>query len=132
VISATTLVVAILSGVGAGLAATWLRIRHEREEAFRDRLITAADDLSTGLLQAIIALEDAYQACLDRGFVDGESRLIIRDPKTGQVAFEITEALKHAERVIAEARARSARVSLLFGPVSAPRPSGDVGSLRPS
>jgi hypothetical protein len=47
-VSLETILVAAIAGLGGGLAGTWLQIRHEREEAFRDRLITAADDLATG------------------------------------------------------------------------------------
>jgi len=45
-VSLETILVAVIAGLGGGLAGTWLQIRHEREEAFRDRLITAADDLA--------------------------------------------------------------------------------------
>ncbi len=119
-ISADTLVVAILSGLGGGLVGTWLQIRHERDEAFRDRQITAADDLSTGLLQATIGLERAYSTCLKHGFFTAEQKLTLRNPSTGTIASEISEAFKQAKGMIEEADARRARVSLLFGPVSAP------------
>jgi hypothetical protein len=50
-VSLETILVAVIAGLGGGLAGTWLQIRHEREEAFRERLINAADDLSTGLIR---------------------------------------------------------------------------------
>jgi hypothetical protein len=54
-----TVTVAVASALLGGFAGTWLRIRHERDEAFRDRQITAADDFSTGLHQALLALRNA-------------------------------------------------------------------------
>ena len=78
-VSVETIAVAVIAGVGGGLAGTWLQIRHEREEAFRDRLITAADDLATGLQQAIIGLDEAYSVALKHGFV-AEDRVVFRHP----------------------------------------------------
>ena len=80
--------------VVGGLTTRW-RIRHEREEHLRDRMISAADDFVTGALQAQVALWEAGGA-EERG-----SSLEGRRP----------EAL----RLIAEAHARVARVNLLFG-----------------
>jgi hypothetical protein len=119
-VSAETILVAIVSGLGGGLIGTWLQIRHEREETFRERQITAADDLATGLIQAIIGLENAYSTCLRHGYFDAQNRLTLRDPKTGEVARETDEALSQSRGLISAARARTARVGLLFGPVSAP------------
>jgi hypothetical protein len=119
-ISVQTLVVAIITGLGAGLVGTMLRNRHERREAFRDRLLTSADDLATGILQAIIGLDDARRVCLEHGGFDSEGGLVIRDPATGQTPDEIKRALRRSEELINEARARQARIALLFGPVSAP------------
>jgi hypothetical protein len=86
VISVETLLVAILGGLGGGLLGTWLQIRHERQEAFRDRMITAADDLSTGLLQAIIGLDDAYSACLEHAYLypPDPNQLTFHNPSTGE------------------------------------------------
>jgi hypothetical protein len=117
-ITVWTLLVAIASGLSGGLLATWLRTRHERTEAFRDRQITAADDLTTGLVQASIALDDAHTKCLKNGFQNAQGQFVIRHPETGAVADETSDALKEANRAIDEAGARSARVALLFGPTS--------------
>ena len=119
-VSLETILVAVIAGLGGGLAGTWLQIRHERDEAFRERQITAADDLSTGLIQAIIGLDDAYSIALKHGYVDAQNRVTFSRPGTGEVPTEIQEAFAHARALIGAARARTARVSLLFGPVSAP------------
>lgn len=56
--------VAITAGLAGGslgaLITTLLRISHEREEQLRERMITAADDFGTGILQAIIDLRDEH------------------------------------------------------------------------
>jgi hypothetical protein len=93
-ITVWTLLVAIASGLSGGLLATWLRTRHERTEAFRDRQITAADDLTTGLVQASIALDDAHTKCLKNGFQNAQGQFVIRHPETGAVADETSDALK--------------------------------------
>jgi hypothetical protein len=52
--------------------------------------------------------------------MDAQNRLTFHHPQTGEVPKEIEEALAGARTLIGEARARTARVSLLFGPVSGP------------
>jgi hypothetical protein len=120
VVSVQTIIVGAISGLAGGLLATWLRIRHERIEAFRDRLITAADDLATGLLQALIGLDHVHRVCLDNGFLDTHDppRFTIRQPPTGELPDVITKALDRSRELTAEAHARQARVALLVGPVS--------------
>ena len=76
-------------------------------------------DLATGLQQAIIGLDEARSACLKYGFLDTQSRLTIRNP-AGAIPSEIEDALARSRDLIGHVRARSARISLLFGPVSAP------------
>jgi hypothetical protein len=71
-VSLETILVAVIAGLGGGLAGTWLQIRHEREEAFRERQINAADDLSTGLAQAVIGLDTEALAAARR--LIGEAR----------------------------------------------------------
>lgn len=121
-ISVTTLLVAILGGLSGGVLGTWLQIKHERAEAMRERQINAADDLSTGLVQAIIGLEQAYSVCLDHSFLypPDPNQIILRDPNTGEMPAESKSALQRARDLISEAAARRARISLLFGPISAP------------
>jgi hypothetical protein len=127
-ISVETILVAILGGLGGGLLGTWLQIRHERAEAFRERLITAADDLSTGLLQADIALRDAYSICLDKGFMNTQNQLVIHDPATGQMPTEIEDALKRAEALLG----RLMPVSLGYPFSSVPPPVLSGGPDSPS
>jgi hypothetical protein len=81
-------------------------------------MINAADDLATALLQALIALQDAYSACLNHGFVNAQNQATIRCPETGEIPSEIEDALKRSEGLNAQAHARSARISLLFGNAS--------------
>jgi hypothetical protein len=105
--------VALVGGLSGGVLGTWLQIRHEREEAFRERLITAADEFSTHLLQAIIGLDEARSACVKHGFITTGSQITIRD-EAGKIPSEIEEALQRSRALITEARARSGRVSLLI------------------
>jgi hypothetical protein len=118
VVSVQTIIVAAISGLAGSLLGTWLTIRHERTEAYRTRLIEAADDLATGLLQASIGLRAAYKTIMDNGFVDAQDRVTIRQPGTGDIPEAISDALQRSTDLNAEAQARQARVALLFGPVS--------------
>jgi hypothetical protein len=117
VISVETILVALLGGSLGGVFAAWLQTRHESRQAFRERMITAADDLSTALLQASLSVDEARQICLSRGFRNAQNRLTIRD-ETGKVPDEIRDALKRADALIAEAQTRIGRVSLFFGTLS--------------
>jgi hypothetical protein len=124
-----------LSRYSAASAAAYLghgyKIRHEREEAFRERLITAADDFSTGLLQAIIGLETARTTCVDRAvlYPPDTKRLTFRDPNTGVMPAESAEALGRSRELIREVEARRARISLLFGPVSLPDSTATIAVI---
>lgn len=80
------------------------RLRHERAEQWRDRLVRAADDFSTGVEQALLAVNEAISAVVNRG------------DREGTVA--------EARRVIGEAVARVGRVKLLFGEDSRPAAIG--------
>jgi hypothetical protein len=138
--------VAISLGGGAitgttAFVATWLRgkqdgtqldrrLVHEREhqareleaaraEQWRDRLVRAADDFSTGAMQAMLALRDALVAArhgdLKRQVeeVDGAwSHEYVSELPT------VIAAVRELERRVDEAHARLARVHLLFGETS--------------
>lgn len=119
-VSVQMLITAALAGAVGSVLTAWLRNRHEREEAFRGRQIEAADDLSTGLLQAIIGLSSTYKTILDNGFLDTHDppRFTIRQPPTGEIPDVITASIQRARELAMEAHARQARVALLFGPVS--------------
>jgi hypothetical protein len=131
VISVETLLVALIGGLSGGVLGTWLQIRHEREEAFRERLITAADDLSTGLLQAIIGLDTAHTTCVGSAFLyqPDPNRLTFRDSNTGEMPAECAEALRRSSELIREVEARRARISLLFGPVSLPDTTATIAVI---
>jgi hypothetical protein len=102
---------ALLSGAGGAYLATWLRIRHEREEAFRERLLVAADDFATGILQAILAVRDVSVARVDHD-PDWATPDQHHHP-------DVEAASEEARRRIDQAHARLARVELLFGRGSA-------------
>jgi hypothetical protein len=112
-----TLVAAIVGGgaVGTVLTTFW-RIKHERAEAWRSRLLDAADDFATGALEALMKLE-RMQDWL--GFSHGGDDHGLSKPQA--------DALREADALVALARARLARVHLLFGSKS---PSGtSAGAL---
>src|SRR2546423_15171438 len=86
---------AAIAGVLAGWLSTSLRIRHEREEQLRERMIAAADDFATTALQAQLQL---WEAALET-----------------EQGGTVMERLPEARRLIGEAHARLARGRLLFG-----------------
>jgi hypothetical protein len=77
------------------------QLEHERAEQWRDRLVRAADDFSTGAQQALLAVHQALQA------VSGARG----DPHA---------TVAEADRVVGEAIARVGHVKLLFGEGSEP------------
>jgi hypothetical protein len=87
-----TLAVAVISGLGGGLLGTWLQTRHERREAFRARLASAADDFVTDLQEAFIGLRDAEQTVSRHEETYGR----IRSPHTGKLLPAVDNALKRA------------------------------------
>lgn len=117
----TLSIVSALAGIVGGVAVTRVRIRfdreqaaatrdheqrqqearlaHEREERWRDRLVDAAAEFSTGGQQAVLRVHEAIQAA-------GE--------------FEHQSAIDEARRVNGEVIARVGRVKLLFGEGTAP------------
>lgn len=92
-IEVETVVVALVSGAVGALLTTLLRIRHEREERYRERQLTAADDFSTGVIQAMRLIRDAHG---DRSKIPA------------------------AREGVAAAHDRQARIDLLFGNETAP------------
>jgi hypothetical protein len=100
-----TLVLAIIGGgaVGTVLTTFW-RIRHERAEAWRTRLLDAADDFTTGALQALMKLEYVND-WLWHSHEAGE----------GYLSEKEAAAMREADGLIQEARSRLARIQLLFG-----------------
>lgn len=96
-------VVGLVSGAAGALLTTLLRIRHERSEQLRDRMIEAADDCSTGLQQALMAL----------GNITAEDADDIR--LSGKLPKMISEGRRRKDEVLA----RMGRIQLLFGTESA-------------
>ena len=90
------------AGLGGFLVALF-RQRHERDQALRDRMLTAADNLTTRLQHAL-SFVDA---------VDPDS-----DPSLRTSVQEARNRLAEFERRIDEVAAHSARIALLFHPNS--------------
>jgi dsDNA-binding SOS-regulon protein len=95
-----TVTIAVVGSALAGVVVGVFRTRHERNESFKDRMLTAADDLATGLTQALLVVRQALEE--------------IEDWVVEQREFAQTD-LKEARRLIDEAAARVARIELLFG-----------------
>jgi hypothetical protein len=116
-----TLAVAVIGGgaVGSALTTFW-RVRHERAEAWRARLLDAADDFVTGGLQALKLEANGEWFWLSHmGHNDGLS-----SPEAN--------AMRTADTLIDEARARLARIHLLYGTASVTGANATqlVGALR--
>jgi hypothetical protein len=95
----------LLAGLASGLLVALLNVRHQRTEGIRDRMLTAADEFSTGMGQALMAARHLE--------ANAENALNVN----GALA-PVSESLKEARRCLDEADARSARVMLLFGVTS--------------
>jgi hypothetical protein len=97
------------SAIGAvvgGLITTWLGGRIQREEAWRTRLIEAADDLGCDLAEAL----------LEVGRVIGEAErfgLAIRE--AGKPTGAVIQRVAEVRTKINRGRVRLSRVGLLFG-----------------
>jgi len=96
----TVLIALISGGLAGGVASiftTRTRIAYEREEQFRERLISAADEFSREFMRAAFVLTDA-----DRAICGCASAAELPPSEEPQVACD-------------EAHNRLARVELLFG-----------------
>jgi hypothetical protein len=96
---AELVLVGVVSGAGGAVVAALLRIRHERRELVRERMLVAADDFGTGAIQAFIPLR--------------RIELIDRANAVGEATFQ--ERLLRYGDLVDEVTARLARVELLFG-----------------
>jgi hypothetical protein len=92
------LVSSFIGGAGGALLTVLLRIRHERDEQLRDRMLAAADELTTGLVQARMVTGDA----------------VVRSEVPADDGPTFDEVLKKAEELVDHAKARQGRVDLLF------------------
>jgi hypothetical protein len=90
-------IVGLVGGVVGALIPTLLRIRADREEQVRDRMIAAADELVTGFVQTYMPI---------RRFINAHNE--------GNAEAAANE-LKEMRRLTDEVVARLARVELLFG-----------------
>jgi hypothetical protein len=98
----------------AAIGGAWLHGSLENREQWRDRLVKAADDFATSVLQALLALRDA------QGVVhDAQTTQDLKvDPSNVESILdlrEVAESIKELDRRVDEAHARLARVQLLFG-----------------
>jgi hypothetical protein len=94
--------VTILAAIAGGLLVALLNVRHQRTEGIRDRMLTAADEFSTGMGQALMAARDVSAKAEDALNVDGSLK-------------RASDAVEEARRCVDEAEARTGRVALLFG-----------------
>src|SRR6188472_908087 len=104
-VSLETILVAVIAGLGGGLAGTWLQIRHEREEGLPRPSNHGSRRPRTGLQQAIIGLDEAFSVGLKHRYLDAQKdQLVFRHPQTRELAPESEEVFSRARRLIGEAR----------------------------
>jgi hypothetical protein len=106
---------ALLGGAAGGIIVRFMQSRHERAEAWRDRLVPAADDFATGVLQAILAVRDTIGVVHDK--VSDQDLEVDPDKRVVSILDlpEVQESHAELARRIDEVHARLARVQLLFG-----------------
>jgi hypothetical protein len=102
VISATTVIVAILGSAIGGVVGSWLQIRHQRHEAFRERMLQAADDAATSIGAALSATRVALS--------DVEDLMMQLTPSEAA-----SRTHKQARQALDEAGNYAGRVDLLYG-----------------
>jgi|GEM_PF-6868004 len=90
-------IVGLLSGSLGAVVTALLRIRADREEQIRERMIVAADELVTGFVQTFISIRRFINAHNEG---DGDAAL---------------QEIREMRRLTDEVVARLARVELLFG-----------------
>jgi len=109
-----TIGAAAIGGAIGALITTFARMSHERAERIRERKLAAADDFSTGVIQAALALRDARRVALSHGTKDESVKLKVIG-SDGKRAPEFEDAIFKARSMVDEAQARQARIVLLFG-----------------
>lgn len=101
-VSATTIIVAILGSAIGGVVGSWLQIRHQRREAFRERMLGAADEAADAIGRALsatrISLSDVENWMMDLGSSEAAAA----------TARRAREALDEAEHF-------AGRIDLLYG-----------------
>jgi hypothetical protein len=96
-VTATTVIVGIVAGIGGAVISTALRIGYEREENLRARMIAAADDFSIALARALLRLNETHSS-LEKGTLS-----------------KMEPSLEEGRLAMNEAHTRLGRVELLFG-----------------
>jgi hypothetical protein len=91
------------------------QLQHEREEAWRTRLLEAADNFASGVTQALLVLRNARNAIDRYGSTDDKGNVWLSERISGKRVPEIESAFASAQELIDEAHARFSRVQLLFG-----------------
>jgi hypothetical protein len=114
-ISLTTVLVALLGGVGGAIVAKLLEGRFQRSHDLRTWRLAATDDFTTGAHQALIGLRTARNALYEHGGARPDGHIEIRDPTTDKVRPEIREALDASESLVDAAVSRLGRIHILFG-----------------
>src|SRR3954465_12262063 len=104
----------VVGAVGAWWVA-WMRINFEREESLRSRMLDAADEFSASATRAQNALHHVLNVVPEDDLRDENGNI----DYTGDQARKLQEAIDAARPLIDEARAHYARVTLLFGTVTA-------------
>lgn len=123
--SQTVLLSVVTAFVSGGLGGAWWQGRSQREEAWRSRLVLAADEFVTGLTQALIGLADAL-ASATREEIEQD---LAEDSQSVFDSAEVTAAVAESNRTTDEVHARLARIHLLFGPTSETARQADMAIL---
>lgn len=97
-----SVLVTVVTGLGAGTLGAGLTAWNDRQERFRDRLIEAADEFTAAAAEALVKLRDAVSAVREAN-------------DAARMKSSTEEAWEHHDAALC----RSARVDLLFGPGSA-------------
>jgi hypothetical protein len=103
VISTATVVVAIVGSAIGGVVGSWLQIRHHRHEAFRERMLEAANDAASSVATALSATRVALSELEDAMIGAGSSY------------EQASQARTKASRALDGAGDFAGRVDLLYG-----------------
>jgi hypothetical protein len=93
-----TVIAGFVGGASGGFLSTLMQISSERDKEFRTRRLTAADEFSTALTQALLELNDAHAFMLKGSIQD----------------VDVHELLGTARESIDKAHTYLSRVELLF------------------
>jgi hypothetical protein len=102
VISVTTVIFALIGSAIGGLLGSWLQIRHQRREAFRERMLEAADNAANAIGAALTATRVALSE------VENRMMNLTTSEATARSAQLAGDALDQGQHF-------AGRVDLLFG-----------------